>query len=64
MGIPADYNNKDYKGIIPSVTPVNSMLPGSKAQKASQECDGENQKETILINCEKDAPYSLPREVF
>jgi hypothetical protein len=21
---------------------------------------GENQKETILINCEKDAPYSLP----
>ncbi len=60
MGIPADYNDKDYKGIIPSVPPVNSMLPVPKAQKALQECVGDNQKETILINHEKGAPYSLP----
>ncbi len=42
MGIPADYINKNYKGIIPSVPPVNSMLPVPKAQKASQESVGEN----------------------
>jgi hypothetical protein len=60
MGIPADYNDKDSKGIIPSVPPVNSMLPIPKAQKSSQECVGDYQKETLQINHEKDAPYSLP----
>jgi hypothetical protein len=61
MGIITDYNNKDYKGIIPYVPPVNSMLPVPKAQKALQDCVGENQIETILINRKKDTPYSLPR---
>jgi hypothetical protein len=42
MGIPADYNDKDYKGIIPSVPPVNLSLPVPKAQKALQECFGDN----------------------
>jgi hypothetical protein len=36
------------------------MLRVFKAQKALQECVGENQKETILTNLEKDAPSSLP----
>jgi hypothetical protein len=35
------------------------MLPVPKAQKALQECVGENQKETILTNLEKDTPSSL-----
>jgi hypothetical protein len=61
MGIPTNYNNKDYKGIIPSIPPVNSMLPVHKVQKASQECVWDNQKKTIQINHEKDVPYSLPR---
>ncbi len=46
MGIPTDYNNKDYAGIITSVPPINSMLPVPKAQKSSQECVGGNQKGT------------------
>ncbi len=48
-GIPKDYNGNDYKGIIPSVPPVNLMLPVPKAQKASQECVGDNQKGKIQI---------------
>ena len=36
------------------------MLPIPKAQKSSQECVGDYQKETLQINHEKDAPYSLP----
>jgi hypothetical protein len=61
MGITADYNNKDYEGIIPSIPPVNSMLLVPKAQKALQECVGDNQIETIQINSKKGTPYSLPR---
>jgi hypothetical protein len=38
MGIPAEYNDKDNKRIIPSVPPVNLMLLVPKAQKALQEC--------------------------
>jgi hypothetical protein len=60
MGIPADYNNKDYEGIIPSIPPVISMLPVPKAQEASHECVGDNQKGKIQINHEKGTPYSLP----
>jgi hypothetical protein len=59
MGMPAFSNDKDDEGIIPSVPLVNSMLPVPKAQKASQECVGDNQKETIQINHEKEAPYLL-----
>ncbi len=55
-----DYSDKDHKGIILSIPPVNLILPVPKAQKASQECVGESQKETIQINHEKGAPYSLP----
>ena len=40
MGIPADYNDKDYAGTIPSTPPLSSMLPVPKAMKASQECVG------------------------
>ncbi len=61
MGIPADYNDKDYKGIIPSTPPDNLMLPVPKAQKAPHECFGDNQKGTIQINYEKGTHYSLPR---
>jgi hypothetical protein len=50
MGIPTDYNDKDYKGIIPSIPPVSLMLLVPKPQKALQECVGENQKETTLAN--------------
>jgi hypothetical protein len=57
MGIPADYNDKDYVGIISSIFPVHLMLSVSKAQKASHECVGNNQKETIQINHEKGTIY-------
>jgi hypothetical protein len=40
MGIPADYNDKDYAGIILSIPPVSLMLPVPKALKAWQECVG------------------------
>jgi hypothetical protein len=46
MGIPADYNDKDYAGIILSIPPVSSILPVPKALKASQECVGGTQKLT------------------
>jgi hypothetical protein len=58
--VPKDYNGSDCKGIIPSVFPVNLMLPVPKAQKASQECVGDNQKRTRQINHEKGTHYSLP----
>ncbi len=64
MGIPADYNNKDYKRIIPSVPPVDLMLLVPKAQKALQECVGEKKKETILINHKKDALIHCRMEAF
>jgi hypothetical protein len=50
MGIPTDYNDKDYKETIPSIPPVSLMLPVPKPQKTLQECVGENQKETSLAN--------------
>ncbi len=59
MRILTDYNDKDYIGIIPSIPLVSLMLPVSKAQKALQECVGENQKETLLTNLKKDAPSKL-----
>ena len=60
VGIPTDCNDKNYEGIIPSIPPANSMLLVPKAQKALHECVGKNPKETILINCEENASYSLP----
>jgi hypothetical protein len=60
MGIPTDCNDKDYNGIIPSIPPVNLMVAEPKAQKELHECVGDNQKETILTNLQKDATYSLP----
>ena len=60
MEIPSDYIDKDYEGIIPSIPPVISMLPVPKAQEASHECVGDNQKGKIQINHEKCTPYSLP----
>ncbi len=60
MGIPMDYNNKDYKRIIQSVPPVNLMLPVPKAQKTLQECVGDNQKHTIQINHEKEHSIFTP----
>ena len=40
MGIPADYNDKDYEGKVRTTPPVDSMLPTTKEPKASQECVG------------------------
>ena len=37
MGIPNDYNDDNYKHIVPSEVPK-SMLPVTKAQLASKEC--------------------------
>ena len=50
MGIPADYNDKDYKGKVRTTPPVDSMLPIPKGPKASQECVGGNQKGVNLTN--------------
>jgi hypothetical protein len=46
MGIPADYYDKDYVGVILSIPPVSFMLPVPKALKALQECVGGTQKLT------------------
>jgi len=64
MGIPADYNDKDYKGKVRTTPPVDSMLPIPKEPKASQECVGGNQKDVNLTNArppesESRAPIKL-----
>jgi len=64
MGIPADYNDKDYKGKVRTTPPVDSMLPILKEPKASQECVGGNQKDINLTNArpsesESRAPIKL-----
>ncbi len=41
MGIPKEYNNKDYQKIVKSTLPASLMLLVSKAQEALQECVGE-----------------------
>ncbi len=46
MEIPADYNDKDYVGVILSIPPVSSMQPVPKALKTLQECVGGTQKLT------------------
>ncbi len=46
MGIPADYNDKNYAGVILSIPPVSLMLPVPKALKALQECVGGTRKLT------------------
>jgi hypothetical protein len=48
MGIPADYNDKDYQGKVKSTPPIVSMLPVPRTKKASKECVEENQKDLIL----------------
>ena len=45
MGIPAEYNDDDYRTKIPSTVPK-SMLPMTKAQWASKECVGGNVSDT------------------
>ena len=64
MGIPADYNDKDYEGKVRTTPPVESMLPIPKEPKASQECVGGNQKDVNLTNArpsesESRAPIKL-----
>ena len=54
MGIPADYNDKDYAGTVPSTPPVSLMLPVPKAMKASQECVGGAQILTVDRPSEQD----------
>ena len=46
MGIPNDYNDNDYKHIVPTKVPK-SMLPVTKAQLASKECVGGNTAVTV-----------------
>ena len=64
MGIPADYNDKDYEGKVKTVPPVDSMLPIPKEPKASQECVGGSQKDINLTSdrpsgCESRAPIKI-----
>ena len=47
MGIPAEYNDDDYRTKIPSTVPK-SMLPMTKAQWASKECVGGDVSDTLL----------------
>jgi hypothetical protein len=42
MGIPADYNDDDYRKDVVTIPPVSTMLPIPRAKEASQECVGEN----------------------
>ena len=49
MGVPADYNDDDYKHVIPS-TVSKSMLPMTKAQWASKECVSGDSAVTPLGN--------------
>ena len=49
MGVPANYNDDDYKHVIPS-TVSKSMLPTTKAQWASKECVGGDSAVTPLGN--------------
>jgi hypothetical protein len=43
MGIPAEYNDKDFAGILHTTPPMSSMLPIPRTPKASQECVGEHE---------------------
>ena len=49
MGVPADYNDDDYKHTVPSTVPK-LMLPMTKAQWASKECVGDDSEVTPLGN--------------
>jgi hypothetical protein len=42
MGIPADYNDDNYRKDVVTIPPVSLMLPIPRAKEASQECVGEN----------------------
>ena len=42
MGIPADYNDDDYRKDVVTISPVSTMLPIPRAKEALQECVGEN----------------------
>ncbi len=44
MGIPAEYNDDEYKKEIITIPPVNSMLSVPRVKEASKECVGESQK--------------------
>jgi hypothetical protein len=44
MGIPAKYNDDEYKKEVITIPPVSSMLPVPRAKEASKECVGESQK--------------------
>ena len=35
MGIPSDYKDKDYQGMVKSIPPINSMLPVPGTQNDS-----------------------------
>jgi hypothetical protein len=44
MGIPANYNDKDYQGKVKSKPPISLMLPVPSTGIALKECVGESQK--------------------
>jgi hypothetical protein len=44
MGIPAKYNDDEYKKEVITIPPVSSMLPVPRAKEASKECVGESRK--------------------
>jgi hypothetical protein len=52
MGIPAEYKDKDFAGVIHTIPPVSSMLPIPRTSKASQECVGgrENKRNNLTYD--------------
>jgi hypothetical protein len=42
MGIPADYNDDDYRKDVVTIPPVSTMLPIPRAKESLQECVGGN----------------------
>jgi hypothetical protein len=49
MGIPANYNNKNFEGIIHTTPPMSLMLPIPRVSEASQECVGEHKKKGNIL---------------